>query len=98
VGGAGARIHTMYAATTLARPRSIYFAALQNGEQDNFFGPPILDQPLEQTLLVSDLVADGPCAASLEAIVQGATSAPHEVAITLNGTALGSVTLLAQES
>jgi hypothetical protein len=82
---------TSYLADVERRDRTIYFAALLNGPADNFFGPPITDAPVTQTLEVSaPLVADG-LTASLEVSLQGATLDPHDVQVSWAGTALGHV-------
>ena len=82
---------TSYLADVERRDRTIYFAALLNGPVDNFFGPPITDVPVTQTLEVSaPLVADG-LTASLEVALQGATLDLHDVQVSWAGTALGHV-------
>jgi len=41
---------TSFPATVAAPAHEVYFAALKNGETDNFFGPVVTAQPVERTL------------------------------------------------
>ncbi len=72
------------------RDRSIYFAALINGDADNFFGPVLAKSPVELALTVDDLDPGSPV--TLEVALQGVTPTPHRVDVALNGTRLGVVT------
>jgi hypothetical protein len=68
---------------------SVYFAALKNGELDNFFGPVIAGEVVNQGLDVHHLDFSGE--ASLEVRLQGATAGPHRLGVRLNGKFLGLV-------
>lgn len=80
-----------FACTTERRDRVIRFAALTNGEAENFFGPPISSAPVEQRLKVTGLDPANGAAALLEVALQGLTSHPHEVRVQLNGVDVGIV-------
>ena len=74
-------------------PRTVYFAALLNGDADNFFGP-VLDSgdPVTQPLTVSNYNAASAEMPSLAVTLQGGILGPHSVAVELNGYAAGTVT------
>lgn len=74
------------------RPRMLYFAALLNGEADNFFGPVVSTEPVEQDLIATQLDPAPPGEAQLEVTLQGLTDGLHQVAVRLNGLPVGSVT------
>ena len=73
--------------------RSIYFAALQNGDAENFFGSVIAADPVEKELRVTHRAAGE---ALLEVTLQGVTVQPHEVTIALNGQVVGSISFSGQ--
>lgn len=80
-------------ATILDREESVYFAALRNGPADNFFGPILWGQTLERCL---ELPARDPMSsdpALVEVSLQGLTPGAHEIAVHVNGTLVGEVTL-----
>ncbi len=83
--------------TVERRDRVIRFAALTNGEAENFFGPPISQTPVEQHLNLSGLDRTSGANATLEVALQGLTSHPHEVRVQLNGTEVGIVSLQNRE-
>jgi hypothetical protein len=87
--GRGAAGAGSFDATVTWKPRSLYFAALLNGEGNNFFGPAVTSTPVNQALPVTHLSAGG--AASLRVKLQGATAGGHAVVVSLNGTRLGEV-------
>ncbi len=78
------------AATLEWRPRAIYFAALTNGDDDNFFGPLVGPTPVEQILVLTD-AAPGPLA--IEVGLQGVSRQPHAVRLSVNGVEVGSIRL-----
>jgi hypothetical protein len=85
-----------FAHTVVRRDRSIYFAALLNGEPENFFGELITgDFVTEQLMRVSQLDRAGARTVRLEVRLQGVTDDPenrhHEVAVSLNGHAIGAI-------
>jgi hypothetical protein len=75
------------------QPRTVYFPALINGDEDNYFGP-VLDaaDPVTQDLPVTHL-ARGSGSATLTVKMQGASDGAHAVLVSLNGTDLGTVSL-----
>jgi hypothetical protein len=79
--------------TVERKPRTIYFAALRNGDADNFFGPLVSITPLDQILRVQHLDQAPPGEALLEVALQGVTAGPHKVKIILNGVEVGAMTL-----
>ncbi len=84
-----------YDYTIQNKERINYFSNLLNGEEENFFGRVISTTPVTQTLVVSnpDLSAAG--SATLEFALQGVlntqTSASHQVSVSFNGIAIGSL-------
>ncbi len=74
------------------RSRTLYFAALLNGDADNFFGP-VLDaaDPLTQPLTITNLDTAAQDVSRLTVKLQGATAGPHNVAVALNGAPLGAL-------
>ena len=73
------------------KPRTIYFANLKNGEAENFFGPVIATEPVEQVFYLQHLDPAPSGEALLEVALQGATAGLHRVTLTLNGIALGTL-------
>jgi hypothetical protein len=79
------------------KPRMLYFANLKNGEGENFFGPVITTEPVEQAFSVQHLDPAPSGEAWLEVTLQGATAGPHRVTVMLNGSALGALTFDGQK-
>lgn len=78
------------------KDRSIYFAALKNGDADNFFGPIVSSDPVTQSLAVRHLDSLATNSASLELALQGATDTPgstpdHTIKVLLNGSDIGAI-------
>ena len=71
--------------TVERRDRSIYFAALRNGDKENFFGAVVASQPVNQTLTITHLAASA-LPATLKVALQGVTNFSHLVNVRLNGT------------
>jgi hypothetical protein len=86
-GGGGGPVSFPY--EIVREDQSVYFAALKNGELDNFFGAVISGEAVSQGILVHHLDATD----EVELIVrlQGVSAGPHRVGISLNGTYLGRV-------
>jgi hypothetical protein len=82
--------------TVERQDRVLYVAALLNGEAENFFGPVITDEPVEQDLTLPHLDPASPGDAQLEVLLQGLTAGPHAVRITLNGGEVGTLTFVGQ--
>src|SRR5206468_1345786 len=74
------------------QPRELYFAALRNGEADNFFGPVVSSWPTEQPFMLSNLDPRPPGAAQLDVTLQGVTDGPPAVDVQVNGMSVGTVT------
>jgi hypothetical protein len=79
------------------KDRSVYFAALKNGDAESFFGPVISANPIQQILNVQHLAGSAPGEAQLEVALQGATDGPHQVSIQLNGFTIQSPVFSGQE-
>ncbi len=78
-----------FAYRTTIKEKKIYFAALLNGDDDNFFGSIITATPVEQVMTVHNPAVSGD--GTLEVLLQGATPGAHQVAVSLNGNFLGTV-------
>jgi uncharacterized repeat protein (TIGR01451 family) len=77
--------------TVLREDRTVYFAALLNGENnDNFFGSIITSEPTDQGLIVAHSDPSSALPVSLDVALQGA-SVPqvHAVSVQCNGATLG---------
>ena len=77
--------------TVEQEPRTIYVAAILNGDASNFFGPVVSNTPVEQVMSVTHLDPGALGAATLEVALQGATVGAHQVQVLLNNVAVGSV-------
>jgi Peptidase family C25 len=80
------------------RDRTIYFAALKNGEASNFFGSIIAGAPVNQLLNIPHPDAASSGQASLEVALQGVTHAPHRVKVFLNEVEVGEAVFAGQSS
>ncbi|MEW6129644.1 MAG: C25 family cysteine peptidase [Acidobacteriota bacterium] len=80
------------------RDRSIYFAALRNGEKENFFGAIITAQTVDQTLTLKNLAINAAEKATLEITLQGVTQQAHRVQVQLNGNLIGYLDFNAQQN
>jgi Peptidase family C25 len=83
-----------FSQTIERKERSIYFAALKNGDAENWFGPIITASPVDQSLNVQHLEAAGK--ATLEIALQGVTDVAggppdHHVHVLLNGNDIGAL-------
>jgi len=78
--------------TVEEKPRTIYFPALMNGDADNFFGPVVSNDPVEQVLTLKNVDPSYPGEALLEVALYGLSLVPHQVKILLNGTEAGVLT------
>ncbi|MGH7377910.1 MAG: C25 family cysteine peptidase, partial [Candidatus Methylomirabilales bacterium] len=76
--------------TVERRERAIYFAALRNGEAENFFGPVVAGEAVEEVVEVHHLDREGK-EGLLEVELQGVTEAAHAVRVVWNGRAVGRV-------
>jgi hypothetical protein len=78
------------------KDRTIYFAALKNGDVENFFGSLVNSTPLDQTLQLSNLDSAATSEALLEISLQGVTDNPdstsdHTVVVSINNNALSPI-------
>ena len=85
-----------FPSTVERKERIVYFAALINGEAENFFGPIVAADPIAQEFRVENLDKGATHEAALEVALQGVTDvidvAPdHNVRVRLNGVEIGSV-------
>jgi len=90
---AGTPAGPSFSHTVERKDRQVFFAALQNGERENFFGPLIMDgAPTLQDLTLPHVFA-GATDALLEVALQGVTMQPaaddHRVGVLVNGTEVG---------
>jgi uncharacterized repeat protein (TIGR01451 family) len=100
---AGRRIHQMdssgegqvpqnFPQTVELKQRTTYFAALLRDNTDNFFGALISATPVDETINAPGVATSATDDVRLRVVLQGVTQAvPHQVAVTLNGAALGNV-------
>ncbi len=77
--------------TIRKKDRTIYFAALRNGEKENFFGPVIGPSGVDRLLHVPSPSPSAQGDALLEVVLQGVTTIPHRVSILLNDEEAGEV-------
>ncbi len=87
---------TGFAYSVERRDRNIYFAALKNGERENFFGEVVGRDGIVLSLPVRfpDKASE---AATLEVSLQGVTLTPHLVSVFLNDSFLGEMAFTGQE-
>jgi hypothetical protein len=79
--------------TAERRDRTFYFPALKNGDESNFFGPPIYEPQgaVEQIVELRNLDRSAPGDAVLEIGVQGAAYAPHAIKVFVNDIEVGTL-------
>src|SRR5262249_31808857 len=70
--------------------RSLYFAALLNGDKENFFGAAVASSPVDLSLTLRHVAVTSD-AATLDLSLQGITLQAHRVLVQVNGTSLGEV-------
>jgi hypothetical protein len=77
--------------TVQQKERSIYFAALRNGDDENWFGAFISEEPTDLSLNVSNILPGA--AAAIDVTLQGVTSSAvdpdHHVGVLVNGREVG---------
>jgi len=82
-----------FAFTTERKERTIYFAGLKNGDEENFFGSIVTSTPVTQAITIRNLNKDATINAVLEISLQGVTdlaaTPDHQVKALLNGTVIG---------
>jgi len=82
--------------TVEQKPRTIYVAAIKNGDESNFFGPMVWTTRVNQVLSVSHLDPGALGMATLEVALQGGTEGDHQVQILLNNSQVGSLVFTGQ--
>jgi MYXO-CTERM domain-containing protein len=92
---AGETVASSFPFVAAYQERTVYVAALHNGEADNFFGSSVTAAPIARTLGVHHLVGGGQ--AELRVALQGVSLADHQVSVALNGVPLTSVAFRAQD-
>jgi len=79
-----------FLSTCELKPRTVYFAGLRNGEKENFFGPVIARDPVDQVLTIQHIDnAPKTTGSMLEVALQGVTQSAHRVEVQLNGSRVG---------
>jgi len=78
------------------KPRAVYFAALKNGDEENFFGPLIWSAPVDQILNVEHHDRATMEDALLEVVFRGVTNVAHRVKVLFNEVEVGEVTFEGQ--
>ena len=81
-----------FPATVEWNPRTVYFAALLNGDADNFFGP-VLESgsPVTNSFTIANLDRTAVTTAQLVVSLQGVSSGAHIVGVQLNSYHAGTV-------
>jgi len=82
-----------FAYTIERRDKMVYFAGLLNGEGQNIFGPPVTAEPATQTLSLRNIDRRTASQAELAIALQGLTAGEHIVAVKLNGSNIGTISL-----
>jgi hypothetical protein len=90
-GGSGAT----YLEAQEIRERLVWFGAVQNGDNEKFFGPAATTTPRTRVFQLDHL--DGAGTGLLEAAFQGVTAGAHQVSFTVNGTPVGAISFADQE-
>jgi len=78
--------------TVERKDRTTYFAALLNGDADNFFGAIVASQPVDQPLTLAHLDPAAGGFLRVNVVMQGVTKdQPHLVAVSFNGSEIGQI-------
>ena len=94
-GGAGS-----FPYTAEKRDRTIYFAALLNGDAENFFGDIVTSEPVDEILNVQHLDPSGTGATlevTLQGVTEGADGQNHQVDVQVNGIRVGELVFAGRE-
>jgi len=83
--------------TVERRDRTIYFSALRNGDEENFFGAVITGNALDQRLTLNNISQTAREPMMIEVALQGVTNLAHQVSVTLNGSSIARVLFSGQE-
>ena len=89
--GKGASSDQSFPFTVLFEQRTIYFAALLNGENnDNFFGATVTTDPVDQAIAVAHVDPSSSLPVTMDVTLQGVTDGqPHSISIAFNGAPVG---------
>ena len=87
-----------FLASAELKQRTIYFSGLRNGEKENFFGPVIARDPIDQTLTLQHVDTSSTNGAVLEVALQGVTMGAHQVEVKINGSHAGEVVFNGQNA
>ena len=88
-----------FPATVVWNPRTVYFAALLNGDADNFFGPVLgSGSPVTNSFTITNLDTTATTNVQLEVSLQGVSSGAHMVGVQLNSYQAGTVKFSNQEA
>ncbi len=82
---------TSFTQSVELKDRHIYFAALRNGDTENFFGAVVGSQAVDQQLTVRHPDQKTTNDAALEVTLQGVTETAHRVMVQFNGITVGAV-------
>jgi len=87
----GVSVSPSFAYSVERKDRTIYFSGLRNGDAENFFGPVIAREPVDQSLILQRVNKASTLDAQIEIAVQGVTQQLHQIKVQLNGAEVGSV-------
>jgi hypothetical protein len=90
-GSLGSLSSSSFPYTVERKDRLIYFPALKNGEEENFFGPMVYMGQVDQLLTLRHLDLASPGGALLEVSVQGVAVGAHRLKVLLNEVEVGEV-------
>jgi hypothetical protein len=82
----GGSVSQNFPHTAEVKERTIYFAALKNGDTENFFGAIVSSEGTDQILNITNLDTSAAGEALLEVALQGGTSVSHRVKVFVNDT------------
>jgi subtilisin-like proprotein convertase family protein len=99
VAGGGGSPPASFSHTVIRQDRLVYVSAVLNGDSENFFGMPLANSipTVTQTLSSPNVVSDASVTATLEVAIQGVGATNHSVAVSLNGTNLGTLNFQGQQ-
>lgn len=79
-----------FPATVQLKERLVYFAALANGDTENFFGRTISSAPVDHLLQMPNADPAG-SGGQVEIALQGVTDEPHSVSVKVNSVQVGTI-------
>ncbi|MEK6405889.1 MAG: C25 family cysteine peptidase [Acidobacteriota bacterium] len=80
-----------FLSTVERRDRSIYLSGIHNGDAENFFGTPVGNTAVDQTITLQHVDAAAAGRATIEVGMQGFSVTPHNVSVSLNGNPIGTI-------